>query len=515
MVRVYKALYSFKASYASALCFSEGDLFLEVAGGGKQDRNWYYVTSVGGRPGYVPRNYVTLTDLPSAETLALVNEVLSSLNTNPDLAAADKDELGLDLQRLRERLVGSRLSSHSHSKDSLASLKSSKKRAAPAPPTPCEGLSLCPGNSPPSADMTADMAHTVAEDSHSQDHSQALQLVELVRSSTNVSHETSRSVLESVFSALVSSSQDLNVLVPRLRTEIQSQLFESETDIQASQDYNHMVRMLDLLTKMKEDDQQRNWMLYEDEAIITRQLSSVCSTLQGASRDVSIHVLARYKYFYVQSLVEYFQMETRWPIRRLLIETFTVMCSLDAANIIPLMLVSVLPLELVQDMFDNSEDAERLKHCAVILTVLFSLGEAVPVHYKEEQLGGSFISFLLDNLENSVELNTEEDMADVFMGLLASYNLQFEQTKENIVLQCLATSSTAKIFTEKLLLLLNREDDPAEIIGRRKGVNSVHKLVLDVFSCERCSAHFYTNDLMVLIDIIARQLADLGPGMER
>ena len=38
---------------------------------------------------------------------------------------------------------------------------------------------------------------------------------------------------------------------------------------------------------------------------------------------------------------------------------------------------------------------------------------------------------------------------------------------------------------------------------------------LDVFSREACIRHFYTNDLMVLIDIIARQLADLGPGLQR
>ena len=46
-------------------------------------------------------------------------------------------------------------------------------------------------------------------------------------------------------------------------------------------------------------------------------------------------------------------------------------------------------------------------------------------------------------------------------------------------------------------------------------MNSVHKLVLDVFSREECIPLFYTNDLMVLIDIIARQLCDLGPGLER
>ena len=81
----------------------------------------------------------------------------------------------------------------------------------------------------------------------------------------------------------------------------------------------------------------------------------------------------------------------------------------------------------------------------------------------------------------------------------------------------LGKAANAKIFTENLLLLLNREDDPAEIIGPRHetAINSVHKLVLDVFSTEDVITHFYTNDLMVLIDIIARQLSDLGPGIQR
>lgn len=522
MVKLYKSLYSFKAGYPSALSFTEGQIFLEVTGGGvKQDRNWYYVASEKGEAGYVPRNYVAETQLGSAHSNALINQVLTQLNSNPSLSPEDKAELAEKLESVREG--GSSLQH--------------KKRAAPAPPVqkysstavqystapapPVQQTSVAV-NSPPPLQPSADTeqvqragpGHTMAGDCHSS-HSQALHLVDLVRRSTKLSHEASQSVVQSVLSSLLSTNQDLNVLVPSLQAEIQTELFESETDIQSSHDYNHMVNLLDLLTKMKEDDQQRNWMLYEDEAIITGQLSSVCSTLQGASQDVSVHVLARYKYFYVQSLVEYFQMETRWAIRKLLIETFTVMCSLDSTNIIPLMLVSVLPLELVQDMFDNSHHANRLKHCAVILTVLFSLGESVPVHYKEKQLGESFISFLLDKVENSQELDTEEDMADVFMGLLTSYNLQFEKTEENIVLQCLARSTSAKIFTEKLLLLLNREDDPVEILGRREGVNSVHKLVLDVFSSEQCISHFYTNDLMVLIDIIARQLADLGPGIER
>ena len=102
----------------------------------------------------------------------------------------------------------------------------------------------------------------------------------------------------------------------------------------------------------------------------------------------------------------------------------------------------------------------------------------------------------------------------LYFGHLTAVTV-FEQSSENLVLQSLGNADNAKIFTEKLLLLLNREDDPAAIIGARRGSNSIHKLVLDVFSTDDCISHFYTNDLMVLIDIIARQLSDLGPGIER
>ena len=92
---------------------------------------------------------------------------------------------------------------------------------------------------------------------------------------------------------------------------------------------------------------------------------------------MSRHVLAKFKYFYVHSLVEYFQvgirvvystyastrcliqMETRWSLRRLLIENFMLMASLDPPNIVSLMLSSVLPLELAQDLYQNTENVIR------------------------------------------------------------------------------------------------------------------------------------------------------------
>ncbi len=106
-----------------------------------------------------------------------------------------------------------------------------------------------------------------------------------------------------------------------------------------------------------------------------------------------------------------------------------------------------------------------------------------------------------------------------------------------MTVSCLAGRSGAKVWTEKVLLLLNRETDPSAIVGDlQPGIartNSVHKvsggseqmqtgpfctqklsfqIILDMFNHESCHQLFYTNDILVLIDIIVRQLSDLSPG---
>jgi len=43
-------------------------------------------------------------------------------------------------------------------------------------------------------------------------------------------------------------------------------------------------------------------------------------------------------------------------------------------------------------------------------------------------------------------------------------------------------------------------------------VNSVLKMLVDLFSIPETTNLFYTNDIKVLIDILVRQLSDLSPG---
>lgn len=73
-----------------------------------------------------------------------------------------------------------------------------------------------------------------------------------------------------------------------------------------------------------------------------------------------------------------------------------------------------------------------------------------------EQLGSDFITFILDLIENPPDMDLEDQIPDLFVNLILSYNLQFTNS-ENIVLNALKERTVAKNFTEKILLLFNRE----------------------------------------------------------
>jgi Protein of unknown function (DUF2013) len=73
-----------------------------------------------------------------------------------------------------------------------------------------------------------------------------------------------------------------------------------------------------------------------------------------------------------------------------------------------------------------------------------------------EHIGVTFTEFVLNNIEQPPESDVMEQIPDVFLRLLLSFNLQF-QIKENVLLDVLSKCSVAQTFTEKALLLFNRE----------------------------------------------------------
>ena len=149
-----------------------------------------------------------------------------------------------------------------------------------------------------------------------------------------------------------------------------------------------------------------------------------------------------------------------------------------------------------------------------------------------------FIEFLFELIENPPDTDLDDQIPDLFVNLILSYNLQF-MASENIVLNALKGRTVAKVFTEKILFILNREgkplallklyklfknkffstyfhcnaEDPVRIFDHQPAPpDSVLKLFIDLFNKNVTANLFYTNDVKVLIDIILRQLLDITPG---
>ena len=72
-------------------------------------------------------------------------------------------------------------------------------------------------------------------------------------------------------------------------------------------------------------------------------------------------------------------------------------------------------------------------------------------------LNSELISFLIDCVEHGVEGDDSDQVPDVCVKSLLSFNLHFDLPEENIIMTTLANRRTAKILTEKLLILFNRE----------------------------------------------------------
>ncbi|XP_068629826.1 NCK-interacting protein with SH3 domain [Battus philenor] len=544
-----KALYDFEATLAKTLSFTEGEFFYLQQTNTKQ-RNWWHVVNRKGQVGFVPSNYVASVKAEPEFFLAFLNDCIKNLNDNNTMSTQKQETL----TKLNEK----------KKQVQLLIKPPSKKPPAPKPPprwddsTPPNGVSpsfdLRPvvsqqhvteeyeaSQSPTrtidntSQDIEEDRkrnnvqkssSNQLSSDTDNQDDSQdssesikpnaIYEIVQAVRKETQLSHEMSKVAVETV---LISLREFLpggaaRSIIDALLREANSNITCPKNAIDAAPDALRMMTALNALSKAANDAQQRGWALHDDAHDIQTQLLELISVMSNADVNISQHVLSSHRYAYVTTLVQYYQMETRWPLRQLLLQAFGVMCGLERTALATLAL-SALPAEIARDMRDNPRAVSRLSHSALLLSMVLSMGDKLPVtHF--EQLGVEFAQFLLELIENPPETDVDEQIPDLFLTLLLAYNLQFENPYENLLLSALESQDNAKTFCEKVLLLLNREEDPVHIFDHEPApAHSVLKLVIDLFSRKKTAEHFYTNDVKVAIDIIVRQLADLSPGDTR
>uniref|UniRef100_A0A182Q1W2 SH3 domain-containing protein n=1 Tax=Anopheles farauti TaxID=69004 RepID=A0A182Q1W2_9DIPT len=339
------------------------------------------------------------------------------------------------------------------------------------------------------------------------------QIVDAIRKSTQLSHELSCVALRVVLGeleALLPPSVVQRHLEP-IAEHLATPFDVSDALLGKTHDAHRLRVIFAELSDCKNDSEQRTWMLHEDEADISRYLCELIRILTDADPKVCRSEMACDHYQSIVNLVLYYQMETRWSIRKLLLAAFRAMCHLDYTTV-DILLGSVLPLELVQDMVSNPRNIEKLQELANMLIIIFSIGRRMPIN-QQDHLRADFIIFLLNIIETPPECDVQEVLPDIMINLILSFNLQFDNFAENVVLEAMEQFRTAKTFTEKILLLINREEDPVHTLKHTPmNINPVLKMLVDLFSRPETAAIFYTNDNKVLIDILVRQLSDLSAG---
>lgn len=68
-------------------------------------------------------------------------------------------------------------------------------------------------------------------------------------------------------------------------------------------------------------------------------------------------------------------------------------------------------------------------------------------------MGVQFAKFLLE----TIETHNSESFIDLVITLLLAFNLQFMDPLDNPIIESMEAVDSVKVFTEKILLLLNRE----------------------------------------------------------
>ncbi|XP_074139310.1 NCK-interacting protein with SH3 domain [Sminthopsis crassicaudata] len=339
------------------------------------------------------------------------------------------------------------------------------------------------------------------------------ELMELVRRNTSLSHDLCRVAIGVVVGHIQSSVPAVaGVMEQILISLVESKDLSSALPSgQVCHDQHRLEVIFADLARRKDDAQQRSWALYEDENVICCYLEELLRILTDADPEVCRKMCQKNEFESVLSLVAYYQMEHRVALRLLLLKCFGAMCSLDAA-VISTLVTSILPMELARDMQTDTQDHQKMCYSALVLTMVFSMGEPLPYHHYEH-LSAHFVQFLLDVVEDGLPSDTTDQLPDLFVNLLLAFNLHIPDPENNVIMTTVSKRSNVKIFTEKLLLLLNRGDDPVRVFKHQpQPSHSVLKFLQDVFASRETASIFYHTDMMALIDIIVRHISDLSPG---
>jgi len=491
-----KALYDYEDSSSErTLDFKTNDEFFiyrDIA----DKKSWCLVINHSGDLGYVPYNYIKTIYVKDSHVLNFLDKCLltveKKLNINDNSSGQYKlyESLLRRQKKIKQKTVYNTLD------------------------TPVQDKTIDKCNQTELLEKTVNNTKTNSSISKEITVPDIYEIVQQVRNHTGLSYNFSQvavSVVIQYLSNLVdepansslNSVCDILDAFPPTNSALPAECLENTKDGQC------MQQLLEYLTAAKEDSQQRSWQVYDDHVQIEDCLIELTSILKNADPLVINHILKVDQYVSINNLLEYYQMELRWVIQKRLLEIFSELCKLNFV-VVEVIINSILPMELARDIQNDKDDFNKQMVLAEFLTLILSVGETLPLSCFE-YMNLDFVTKILNDIEdNNHKSPNDEKKTECLINLLLSYNLQFSKIESNLTLTGLAKRDNAKVLTENLLILLNTEKDPVQILNlKKKPKNSVEKLLNDILAYPKTAKLIYLNDIEVLVDIILRQLLNI------
>jgi len=511
---MYKSLDAYNAdpNYKGTVSLEKDELVVLLE---KSTEHWWLVSNQDSKNGYVPASKLAPVpvDVKSDQVLTSINKAIENLSEN--LNDQNKKSIAL-LQSQRSQL----LRTHSRS-------LSVKRRAPPPPPSrnsprnsvveqhteskgPTEtGVDDNTSNKTASQEIRDASQQNDAKPSnvaivkHVVPDNLSEDLVNVLQSSCNLTKKSSVQGIVSVLKLLSDKVPTTSSLFEPILEKL-----ENETD---ASDENISQLELDFanLCEIKDDMQQRNWQVHDDYDVIVGVIKSIQSLLTTCEYEKCLKVLRNDDYKALRTIVSYHQMETDLNLKIMLLQIFGVITTIFPC-LNSFLLTSVLPLELISEIRNHTGEVERTCFSGILLSALLAQFQEDFTAQLEGALSQDFCSHMLKTIESPV---TDDNVVTVLIKVLLAANLHYHDPSTNVVMTCIGEARTR--LCEEVLLLFNRGEDPCNVESQAGKADSVVKFFTDVFASGVSDSLIYTNDLMVLVDIVIRNLSDLPPGSRR
>lgn len=333
-------------------------------------------------------------------------------------------------------------------------------------------------------------------------------LVNCVRSEANINYMKSKTVVGVVLSELRDRIPSISNIMDGILA--QKETFQSSSDLSHCEDAIVLKQHFEEVATCRNSSNQCASLLDENEVKVKAHLEGLLDILDNADSEICRKVVEEDDYMAVHTLVLYYQMEVRVQLRLVMLQIFGALCGLDA-KVVSELKDSVLPVELARDMKSDTTCSRTFMYSCLVLTMLFSTGEPLPVgHY--DHLNEEFLRFLFDLVEDPPADDVVDELPDRVIPVILAFNLHIQVPDENPVFTVLSQQATANRFLEELMMLVNREVDPVRILPHEPHPsNSFMKFLSDMYSRQDTSKLFYTNDEKVLIDILLRHIQNCTP----